>query len=84
MTPIETGKSSIPKTKKIATQSIIAMKFGFQLAYKFRVAIIRVFLLLVLSLFLISFFFFTIRLVIVLTKAAPALVIKWSGEYFLK
>ena len=23
-------------------------------------------------------------LVIVLTKAAPALVIKWSGEYFLK
>ena len=25
-----------------------------------------------------------IILVIVLTKAAPALVIKWSGEYFLK
>ena len=24
------------------------------------------------------------KLVIVLTKAAPALVIKWSGEYFLK
>ena len=58
MTP--NWKSSIPKTKNIATQSI-AMKFGFQLAYKFHVAIIRVFLLLVLSLFLISFFFFTIR-----------------------
>ena len=25
-----------------------------------------------------------VLLVIVLTKAAPALVIKWSGEYFLK
>ena len=26
----------------------------------------------------------TTTLVIVLTKAAPALAIKWSGEYFLK
>ena len=50
MTPNWKVINSKLKPKNIAAQ-LIAMKFGFQLSYMFRLAIIGVFWLLVLSLF---------------------------------